>query len=174
MRVGLGTTATPLTARMKWLKSWLIWKVLRMRKWSPCPSSRSSTPPTCPAPSMAQGGALQVVRLVQQPLPQSEHMRAGHPKKDIKRIKDRELMTATEKEENDIFAERKCPYCPFTIYNERPERKKSVSGQWSMDNVYFTLNGVLDTWFGAGSASSFPLSVQRTRSSSKLLMLWKV
>ena len=101
-------------------------------------------------------------------------MRTGLPKKDIKRIKDRELMTAAEKEENDIFAERKCPYCPFTIYNERPERKKSVSGQWSMDNVYFTLNGVLDTWFGAGSASSFPLSVQRTRSSSKLLMLWKV
>ena len=87
-----------------------------------------------------------MVRLVQQPLPQSEGMRAGLPKKDIKRIKDRELMTATEKEENDIFAERKCPYCPFTIYNERPERKKSVSGQWSMDNVYFTPNAVLDTW----------------------------
>ena len=73
-------------------------------------------------------------------------MRAGHPKKEIKRIKDREFMTAAEKEENDIFAERKCPYCPFTIYNERPERKKSVSGQWSMDNVYFTPNAVLDTW----------------------------
>ena len=103
-------------------------------------------------------------------------MRVGHPKKDIKRIKDRELMAAAEKEENDIFAERKCPYCPFTIYNERPERKKSVSGKWSVDNVYFTPNGVLhvDTWFGAGSASSFPLSVQRTRSCSKLLMLWKV
>ena len=43
-----------------------------------------------------------MVRLVQQPLPQSEHMRAGHPKKDIKRIKDRELMAAAEKEENDI------------------------------------------------------------------------
>ena len=57
-------------------------------------------------------------------------MRADHPKKDKKGIEDRELMTAAEKEDSDIVAERKCPYCPFKIYsNDRPERKSSVGVQ---------------------------------------------
>ena len=59
-----------------------------------------------------------------------QHMRADHPKQDIKRIKDRELMTAAEKEDSDIVAERKCPYCPFKIYsNDRPERKTPLGDQ---------------------------------------------